>query len=416
MDVGEHRQREQQGSRGVLRKLARVLLPILALAIGIGILVVLIKTRPEPSKKPREERGVLVEARTVESARHKLRVIAQGTVIPEQEVLLQPEVAGRVVWQDAQLVPGGRFQKGALLVRIDPRDYALAVKQQTAQVDRARLELKLEQAKKDIAKREWDIIGEDTNASELGRELGLRQPQLEVARANVKAAESGLGQARLAVGRTALRAPFNGFVKSESVDVGQLVTQQTPLATLVGTDAFWVQVAIPLDKLAHIQVPGFDAKEGMGSPATISLDVGGKRIERPGRVIRLFGDLDPVGRMARVLVEIRDPLGLKQNGDHPIPLLLGAYVEVAIEAQQQEEVIEVPRLALRRDESVYVVSKDDRLEMRAVEIAWRRTDSVLIRQGLAPGDRVITSRLPSAVPGMRLRVAAAESKDAQGMQ
>jgi RND family efflux transporter MFP subunit len=397
----------------VLRKILRAFLPILALALGIGILVVLVKTRPEPSKKPREERGVLVEAQAVVSARHKLRVIAQGTVIPEQQVTLQPEVAGRVVWQDAQLVPGGRFKKGALLVRIDPRDYALAVKQQSAQVDRARLELKLEQAKKDIAKREWEIIGEDGNASELGRELGLRQPQLEVARANVKAAESGLGQAKLAVGRTTLRAPFNGFVKSESIDVGQLVTQQTPLATLVGSDAFWVQVAIPLDKLAHIQVPGFNAKEGQGAPTTIALDVGGKRIERPGRVIRLFGDLDPVGRMARVLVQIDDPLGLKQNGEHPIPILLGAYVEVGIEAQQQADVIEVPRVALRHDDSVYVVGKGERLEVRPVEIGWRRTDSVLIRSGLSPGDQVITSRLPSAVPGMRLRVAAPAVKGAQ---
>jgi RND family efflux transporter MFP subunit len=403
-------------SGGVLKKLLRALLPILALAIGVGLLVVLIKTRPQPSKKPREERGVLVEARTVGSSPHKLRVIAQGTVIPEQQVTLQPEVAGRVVWQAAQLVPGGRFEKGALLVRIDPRDYALAVKQQSAQVDRARLELKLEQAKKDVAKREWEIIGEDKNASELGRELALRQPQLEVARANVKAAESALGQARLAVGRTTLRAPFNGFVKTENADLGQLVSQQTVLATLVGTDAFWVQVAIPLDKLAHIQVPGFNAKDGAGAEATISLDIGGKRIERPARVIRLFGDLDPVGRMARLLVEIDDPLGLKKNGDRAIPILVGAYVEVAIEADQMEDVIEVPRLALRQDNSVYVAGEGDRLEVREVEIAWRRADSVLLRHGVVAGDRVITSRLPSAIPGMQLRVSDSAAKDGLGQR
>jgi hypothetical protein len=130
-------------------------------------------------------------------------------------------------------------------------------------------------------------------------------------------------------------------------------------------------------------------------------------------VLRLLGDLDPVGRMARLLVEIRDPLGAAvpakapKEGEPPplaLPLLLGAYVEVGIEAQQLTNVVEVPRLALRGDDSVYVVGKDDRLEVRGVEIAWRRADTVLIKSGIAAGDRVITSRLPNAVPGMQLRV------------
>lgn len=400
-------------------KLLRVLLPIFALLLGVAILLVLVRTRPTPAKKPREERGALVEIVRAEGVQQKLRIVAHGTVIPEKQVTLQPEVAGRVVWQHKELVPGGRFRKGTQLVRVDSRDYALALQQQRATVDRARLELKIERARQDVAKREWEVIGEDANASELGKELALRKPQLHVAEANVKAAESALGQAKLAVGRTGLRAPFNGFVKAEAVDIGQLVTPQTPLATLVGTDAFWVQVSIPVDKLAFIDVPGLNVSNGGGAPATIALDAGGRRVERPGRVLRLLGDLDPAGRMARLLVEIDDPMGLENGSgkkEQPkakeaappppeLPILLGAYVEVGIEARQVENVIEVPRLALHGDDTVYVVGADDRLEVRDVQVVWKRVDTVLVEQGLSPGDRVITSRLPSAIPGMRLRVA-----------
>ena len=66
--------------------------------------------------------------------------------------------------------------------------------------------------------------------------------------------------------------------------------------------------------------------------------------------------------------------------------------------------IEVPRLALRDGDFVYVVSNDNKLDIRAVDIARRRPESVLVSGGLREGDRVITSAMPSAVQGMELRV------------
>lgn len=398
---------------GVGTKILRAALPIAALLVGVGVLVALVKTRPEPQKKARDERGALVEVQKVASVRERLRVVVQGTVVPAEQVILSPEVAGRVVWQNAELIPGGRFKKGDTLLRIDPRDYALAVRQQKANVDRAALELRLEHSRTEIAKREWQIIGEEGNASEEGKELALRKPQLDVARTNLEAAKSAKAQASLAVSKTVLRAPFNGFVKSESVDKGQLVSPQMQLATLVGTDAFWVQVSIPVARLDVISVPGLNAKDGQGAAVSVVQEVGEKRIERSGRVVRLLGDLDPVGRMARLLVEIDDPMGL-DNDAGGLPLLLGAFVEAAIEAQTLTDVVELPRLALRDGDSVYVVDKDGRLAVRTVEVAWRRERSVLVKKGLSAGQEVIVSRLPSAVPGMLIRKAPSKSDTVLG--
>jgi hypothetical protein len=181
-------------------------------------------------------------------------------------------------------------------------------------------------------------------------------------------------------------------------------------------------------------VPGLNA-QSEGSPATVRYDIGGRSVERPGKVLRLLGDLDPVGRMARLLVGIDDPLGLKAGtsaavagakdagagatdtgdagGGFELPILIGAFVDVAIDAHSVEDVVEVPRLALRGDSTVYVYGKDDRLELRDVEIVWRRTDSVLIKSGLEPGDEVIVSRVPNAVPGLSLRKLPAPSPSAE---
>ncbi len=399
----------------VATKILRAVLPVFALLLGVAVLVVMIKTRPNPEKNPREERGALVQVGAVKGVRERLRVVESGTVIAAEQVTIAPEIAGRIVWQHKELVPGGRFRKDDTLLRIDARDHQLALRQQSANVNRAELELRLEKARTDIAKEEWKIIGDPALATDEGRALALREPQLETAKVGLEAAKSAQAQAKLAVSKSILRAPFNAFVKAESADLGQLVTPQTPLATLVGTDRFWVQVSVPVDKLGVIDVPGLSTKEVLGSPVVVVQEFGGQRIERAGHVIRLLGDLDPVGRMARLLVSVEDPFGLKAPASPKapeearavshLPLLLGAFVQVAIEARELENVVEVPRLALRDGDSVYVVGPDSRLVVRDVEVAWRRADTVLVKKGVAPGEEVVTSRLPSAVPGMLLRKA-----------
>jgi RND family efflux transporter MFP subunit len=397
------------------RKLLRAMLPLGVIGVGVVIMVTFVKSRPQPKKEPRKELGALVEVVRVQATQEKLRVIAHGTVVAAEQVVLSPEVSGRVVWQHPDFVPGGRFKKGETLLRIDPRDYQLFIQQQSANVQRAQAELNLEASRKEIAKREWEILGEETRATDLGRAVALREPQRQAAEAQLESARSAKAQAQLAVSKTAIRSPFNAFVKIEQVDLGQLVSPAMQLGTLVGTDRFWVQVSIPIDKLGFIDVPAVNVKDGEGSAAVTSQEIAGRRVERPGRVVRLLGDLDPVGRMARVLVEIYDPLGLERGsprknggGDAAapkpeLPILLGAFVEVHIDARDVSDVIEIPRLALHAGDQVYVHGPDGRLEIREVEIVWRREQSVLVKKGVNPNDEIIVSRLPNAVRGMRLR-------------
>ncbi len=386
-----------------LRRVLRYALPILVIAAGVGVRTYLVKTKPEPRRAEHQERGALVEVMTATQGDHDVTLTAQGTVVPAQQVVLIPQVGGRILWASDDLVPGGRFQAGDPLLRIDPSDYRIAVEQRAAELNRTRLEQQLETSRAQVARREWELFDDDSRQQTVeGRALALREPQLENAEVSVQAANSAVRRAQLDLRRTTLTAPFNAFVQSESVDVGQVVGPTSQLASLVGTDAFWVRVSVPIEHLAHVGVPGFNSTEG--SNAVVTYRVGEDTISRTGRVVRLFGDLDPAGQMARLLVEIEDPFGFEEGAEESLPLLLGSYVTVGVEATPVRNAVEIPRYALREGEKVYVMTGDDELDIRDVEVAWRMDESVLVTDGLSAGDRVITSRLTQAVSGMALRV------------
>lgn len=387
------------------RTMLQLLLVVAVLAAGVGTLALLRATKPEAQRADQDVTPLLVETLRVERKRHEASVRAQGTVVPARRVSIQPEVSGRVRWQNPELVPGGRISEGQPLIRIDPREYELAVKARQADVSRARLELRMEKGQREVAQREWQKFGGDQADAADGGTLALREPQVRTAQVAVQSAESALEQARLNLARTTIRAPFNALVMEENVETGQLVGPQTNVAVLVGTDRFWVQVSVPVEALASIRVPGRGGAE-QGSSARVWQAADGAPIERLGEVIRVLPDLDPGGAMARLLVAIDDPVGQRADGDPELPMLLNSFVNVEVEAPPLDDVIEVPRAALREGDRVYVMDGDDQLRIRTVQIAWRRPDAVLVRDGLEDGERLITSRVPAPVEGMRLRTVA----------
>ena len=385
------------------KEILRRLLPLVIIAVGVLGAWWLIANRPRAQRERLEPIPPIAQVVQAERSSERVRVAGMGTVVAAKRVVLQPEVSGRIVAQSSQLLPGGLFRKGDVILRIDPRDYETAVKQQEAAVEQARLEVQLEKGRQVIAKREWKLLEEDIALDQSSQDLALRKPQLKNADVALEAAESTLEQARLQLERTTVYAPFNAVVQDEFVDEGQLVSPQTQLATLIGTDRFWVQVSIPLDRLRWLEFSGTEGTDA--SIVTVIQEVSGDvQIERPARLVRLLGDLEPVGRMARVLVEIEDPLDLKSDGNsHSIPLMLGAYVRVEIEGKSVEEVFSVPRTSIREGDQVWIMDEEDRLVFRPVEVLHRSKDRVLIRNGLEGGERVITNRIPSPLPGMKLR-------------
>ena len=207
-----------------------------------------------------------------------------------------------------------------------------------------------------------------------------------------------------------MTVPFNSYVQAEQIEPGALVGQQSQIATLIGTDHFWVEVSVPVSDLEWFAIPGVSG--ATGASATVYLETGAGRIERQGRVIRLLNNLDPIGRMARVLVEIDDPLGLERGDERGLPLFLGAYVSVEIEGRTLTDVVEVPRRLIRDGGRVFVYADDSTLSIRNIEVLYGGADSVYVRDGLAPGSQVVSTRIGAPVEGMALRLPTDEGDDA----
>ncbi len=387
-----------------MSKVVRITFIVAVLAASLAGAGLMFAAREDPERKPRVERGVAVETVRVSRNKHRLDVRAAGLVLPARVLDVHPEVSGRLTWLYQQLAPGTFVKKGQTLFRIDARDYQLGVRRSKADVRRARSALELEQGQQAIAKREWELFG-DQGAPSDGGGLALRQPQREAVESEVNAARVGLAQAMLSLHRTSLAPTFDAVVVESDAEVGQLATPQTRLARLVGTSAFWVRVSIPTEQLAHVTIPGIDG-EG-GSRVLVRQAIGERTIETHGRVIRLLSGLEPSSLMARLLVEVDDPYGFSQvrdGGARPYPLLLGSYVEVIVSGSEQRELIELARSAVRPGNLAYVLdSESSTLRVRKLVVVWQLPDTVLVESGLSDGELVVTSPLGSAVDGMKLR-------------
>jgi RND family efflux transporter MFP subunit len=379
-------------------KILRLGATVVILAAGVGGLMALVKSRPQNQRVPPAQRGVLVEVQTVQPASHRLSVVAHGTVTAARELSLAPQLSGAVMEQHPQLIAGGLIKAGELLLRVDETDYQLTAAQRRAQVEQAAQALELEQGRKAVAMREWQLMGTaGADKGSVGR--ATREPQVKQAEATLAAARSAQRMATVAQGRARVVAPFNALVLQESVEVGQLVGPAAPVVKLVDTDEFFVEVLVPIRDLPLVRLPSAPGEKG--ARVVVRVPSGAGHVEREGFVVRRLGELDAQSRMARIVVAVADPLGLAQPAE---PLLLRAYVEVSIEGPTLDNVIAVPRDAVREGNTVYVIDGENRLQIKAFEELRREGAQVLVQTGLAAGDRVITSRVPGAVAGMVVRL------------
>lgn len=387
-----------------MKRALRGLLALVILGAAVGVAMFWIRTRPQAKDRPQPPISAVVKVLDAQPSIRPAVVRGMGEVIAARDVVVQPEVSGRIVERHADLEPGGRIPAGGVIARIDPRDYEVARDQAEAALEKARFDLAVEQGRRTVAQEEWSRLGSEVPTSDAGRNLALREPHLRFAQSSLVAAESGLQKAMLNLERTSLTAPFDSVVIEKGVDVGQVVTVQSRVARMEDTSRFWVQASIPTVELPWFDPPAADGSGG--AAATVIQDLGnGLRPRREGRVVRVLGDLDAAGRMARVLIEVERPL---ETAAGP-PLLLGSFVEVELSGRPMSDVFELPRTALREGEIVWIMAPDDTLEFRPVSVIRRSPDTVIIHEGLTPGDRVVTDRIALPIPGMKLRLAGAGS-------
>jgi RND family efflux transporter MFP subunit len=385
---------------GRKRRAVVMLMSLAVIAVAVVIAVVLVFTKPKAGKRhPHAKMNPLVNVISVRPETHTVTVQVMGTVVPAKELILKPRVTGEIVRMHPEFTKGGLLEKGEELLRIDDLDYRLVVAQKNSAVADARYALKLEMGRQEIARREWQLLSDDNPEAAGDAELALRKPHLEKAQSDLVAAEAELEAARLQLARTRIVAPFNAIVREISVQQGSQVTPQENIATLVNTDTYWIQASIPVNQLQWIDIPGRDAT--MGSDVVVRYQ---EDATRTGQVIKLLSDLEKQGRMARLVIRIADPLSLASPGTQPPAMLIGEYVQIDIRGRRVADTYRIPREALREHSRVWIIAKDNTLEIREVIVAWRDTQSVIVKQGLQPDERVVISDLAAPVKGMAVDI------------
>lgn len=381
-------------------KLKKIGLPVLLVLIGFTVMRILVLTRSAPQKEARNHPGILAQVITVRKVDRQVVVVGTGTVQGRREITLTPQVSGRIVRIAPNFIAGGFFSKGEFLFKIEDVDYRLAVEGARAALAQAELGLAQEESNARVARLEWERLG---NTGDAPNPLVLYEPQLKKARADADAARASVQKAELDLQRTVMTAPFNCRVRSEEIDPGQYVRSGTPVGTVAGTDMAEIVVPLPLEELPWLRIPRQGSGEA-GSPATVTVTTGNHPFTWEGHLVRSLGEVDPRGRMARVVAAVDDPYHLKHPRRTGQPdLELGMFVEVAIKGQTLKGVIPIPATALRQDDSVWIADGEDKLQIRDVDVLRRERSEVLIRDSIHEGDRLVLTALQGAANGMKLR-------------
>ena len=382
-----------------LRISAKIFVPALILMVGILCASVLVAARARVETKPPVAAAPLVRIRTVIPADVRLDVRGQGSVHPRTESNLVAEVDGRVVWVSPRLVTGGFFDEDEALLRLDPTDHELAVARTAAGVESTASKLAL--ARKTLERTR--TLAETGAMSKI--ELDDAENAARVAEALHREAEAAFQQARRNLARTEIRAPFEGRVRAESVDVGQFVSRGAPLATLYAVDFAEVRVPLPDSDLAFLNLDLTDRELGAGKKGPrvdLKATFAGEERLWQGHLIRTEGEIDRRSRMVHLVVRVEEPYGAAAE-DGGAPLAVGLFVDVEIEGKPLRGAVVLPRGALRGKDKVLVVDSEDRLEWRQIEIARKSGDEVVITGGLDAGDRVLLSTLEAATAGTQVR-------------
>ncbi|MCR9276659.1 MAG: efflux RND transporter periplasmic adaptor subunit [Pseudomonadaceae bacterium] len=337
-----------------------------------------------------------IRVREVTPEALRLTVQSQGSVSPSKESHLIPEVSGRVVWMSESLVVGGSFDKGDPLLRLDATDTKSALTRASAALKRAEAE---QQHAKFEHQRLLSLEARQlVSRSQLENALRV----LRISEASLDDARAAFRQAQIDLNRTTITAPFDGLVRSESVDVGQFIGRGTNIGTIYASDSVEVRLPLADSQLAYLALPvGVQGQiaEDMQPNVTLSAYYAGQDLTWTGKIVRTESEIDSRSRMINVVARV-------DTTSQAIPLAVGLFVEATIEGALAREVVVLPRSALRNGEQVLVVDSDNRLQFRDVKLLRLHKDEVLIRSGLQAGERVCVSPLQTAVDGMRVETIA----------
>ena len=377
-------------------------LPVIILIFGLFISFLISSTEPKPNKGIEIPKPTAVFYDNPQKKDVTLRVTTNGEVRSVTEINVIPQVSGRIIQVADEFIDGGNIKKGQPLIWIDDRDYRLATISAESRVAQAKKLLEREIAESELAKKDWEELGEGEASP-----LTLRIPQLEEARALLNAAEADLEKAKLNLERTVINLPFDGLIKKKNAGIGQYVNAGSILGSAFSTEKVLIPLPLTDTELSYLGLPlGYESKGYFDGPKVIFRSyISRKNIEWLGRITRTSGSIDSQTRLVYAYAEVLNPY------DEDPPLAIGTYVDAEIEGNFISNGFMLPIAAIKNDNEIYVIDQNSKLKIKKIEIVGTEDDKVIVKGDISELDMVVISTINTGYEGMELTPMILESKE-----
>ena len=369
------------------RKVKRYFLIASIFVAALGGAFGLSKMKPPPETKDVADVELLVDVIPLEQTVASFTVQSQGTVRPRTETILSAEISGTIVGISPSFIAGGVFARGDELMRIDPTNYEVAVEQSEALLNQRKIEF---------------------DGAEKLKSQGYRaESEWASAAAALAAAKADVVKARRNLERTYIRLPYDGMVRAKEADIGQYVSAGTRLGVTFATN--YAEVRLPLTDrdLAFVDLPNPTKRSSSGIAKGSSVELSavqrGQAAYWKAQIVRTEGVVDERNRVTYAVAQIRDPYGLHEETEHDSPLPMGTFVAATIDGLTVDNVIRVPRSALRANNQLMFVDDDNRLQIRRVDVLRADAEYAYLQGGAMPGERISVTAIESPINGMKVR-------------
>lgn len=354
---------------------------------------------------------------------------ATGSLAGDEQTDVAPQTAGKVVAVGVDI--GSYVRRGQMLVRLDDAELKLHVDQAAVQVEQAKANVRqaeakiglrpgqafdpnrvadvaaakvtLELAEKNLQRAEKLIESGDVSRSFYDEqrarrdqlkeqyEVALAQARqnyaaVDVARTNVANAQAQLALARKSLSYAVIPAPIDGFVNERTADLGEYVSPQQKVVTIVRTNPLRIRIDVPEQAISEVKV---------GQSVSITTSAWPDK-NFAGRIARIAPNISATSRTLNVEAEIDN----SSNALKP-----GQFATVRILQERAEPAVLIPLRAVVNDAGVnrvYVI-KNGHAEQRLVQTGQADGDLIEIRNGIAADEQVATSNIEQLTDGIAVK-------------
>ena len=325
----------------------------------------------------------------------QVQISSNGTTTPLTQTVLTAEVGGEVIYRSKKFAEGASVIEGEILAKIDDTDLQLQYKNALLQLANAEVQYSLQLAEAEVAKEAWDKIGDG-----VASDLTLKKPQLKQAEAFLEVAKAQVSSAAKKLNKTEIIAPYAGRIQNVNIDLGTTIIPGQPVGAMYTSSEIEITLAVKDNDLQFLSIPMDGRKLNPSEQASVVIEsfYKGKTQSWEGKLERVDGVIDPITRMINLIAVFKNDFIETDKPNLPI----GLFVEAKIDGITLKNIFEIPINSISKDNEVYIVDKDNQLELRKLTVLKKYSEFVIIKDGLRAGERIVTSKLSTASNGIKV--------------